>query len=235
MNDDRPVELWFVHTEHLIRDMRTNEDIPTISTRRVKEIMKHVDRAVALARERSWEEEYPQVRKRIRLLRGAQGLIWLIHSSKLKYALPSGEVLCWILKAMRSRAGLTQQRLAEVIGVSASFVAAVESEADERTASSKVLVRWADACGFNIGMVFTPKNENPTLDPDDGVARLFVSQNAHPDVRTVADALNRLLRSHRAQEGVRQQVDRDDSGDPMLDPDQTTAAGPDPGDREGDR
>jgi transcriptional regulator with XRE-family HTH domain len=64
-----------------------------------------------------------------------------------------------VVTTMRERAGLTQIRLAERLGVGQSLVARLESKHPDRMPTVATLARVADKCGYEMDIIFRPKSD----------------------------------------------------------------------------
>lgn len=65
-----------------------------------------------------------------------------------------------IATQIRKRADLTQEQVAERMGVSQPVIARLESDQPERMPTLATLVRFATACGYQVEMAFRPRRDN---------------------------------------------------------------------------
>lgn len=78
----------------------------------------------------------------------------MLHTSNYYY-----NILRYNIKKYRVKAGLTQQELADKVGVSMNYIAKIESTKMQKGFTITTLGRIADALEIDIKLLFEPKNK----------------------------------------------------------------------------
>lgn len=107
---------------------------------------------------------------------------------------PRATVLPPFLREMRTRAGVTQTSMAAELGVSQSYVSALER--GEQDIGSELLVEWLQQCGCRLLIARSSAAESTdpvawTADPPDDLARRIMAgwSTLDPRDRAVLEAL----------------------------------------------
>nr|BFD64872.1 hypothetical protein BdHM001_35530 [Bdellovibrio sp. HM001] len=69
-----------------------------------------------------------------------------------------------VLKALRQKANLTAEKVADLVGLRQSNVTAYEKRFENRSITLKSLIRLASACGYKVQVVFVKDTEEVRVD-----------------------------------------------------------------------